>query len=227
MIKDQPGWINGIIEKVKPFTLTSEERIAALCNSVAYVVRWNIPGSIVECGVWKGGSMMAAALTLQHFDATDRDLYLFDTFAGMTAPSANDTRARDGVAASEIMANAAPDHGIFCFCPLEEVVQNVSSVGYPAHLVHYVKGDVAHTLPGSAPAQIALLRLDTDWYDSTKHELETCYPRLSAGGVLIVDDYGHWEGAGKATDEFVEAAASPILLNRIDYTGRLAVKVAA
>jgi O-methyltransferase len=83
---------------------------------------------------------------------------------------------------------------------------------------------VEDTLPDQAPERIALLRLDTDWYASTKHELEQLYPRLAEGGVLIVDDYGHYEGARRAVDEYFRAAGEPVLLNRIDFSGRLVIK---
>lgn len=227
MLSDQPAWINQIIERVTPFTLTSPERVAALCSSVEYIVRNKIPGDFVECGVWKGGSVMAAALALIHFGTDLRRLHLFDTFAGMTQPDPVDCRARDHKPAADIMASADINHGIWCFCPIEEVRANVATVGYPESLINFVKGPVEETVPGSAPDEIALLRLDTDWYGPTKHELDHLYPRLSAGGVLIVDDYGHWEGARKATDEFIAAMPRPILLNRIDYTGRLALKTMA
>jgi hypothetical protein len=98
-------------------------------------------------------------------------------------------------------------------------------MGYPKEKLHYVQGKVEDTIPGAAPGQIALLRLDTDWYESTHHELIHLYPRLSAGGVLIVDDYGHWQGSRRAVDEWIAQTGARILLNRIDYTGRVAVKV--
>jgi len=87
-----------------------------------------------------------------------------------------------------------------------------------------VAGAVEDTLPDRAPMEIALLRLDTDWYASTKHELETLYPRLVSGGVLMLDDYGHWTGCRKAVDEYFAANAPAPLLNRIDYTARVATK---
>ena len=101
---------------------------------------------------------------------------------------------------------------------------NLASTGYPPERVRFVKGKVEDTLPDAAPPQIAVLRLDTDWYESTRCELEHLFPRLSVGGVLIIDDYGAWEGARRAVDEFVAAGAS-ILLNRIDETGRIGVKL--
>ena len=99
----------------------------------------------------------------------------------------------------------------------------MGSTGYPPEWVAYVEGLVEETITRSAPTRIALLRLDTDWYESTHHELVHLYPQLERGGVLIVDDYGHFAGARKAVDEYF--ADDPILLSRIDYTGRMAVKV--
>ena len=98
------------------------------------------------------------------------------------------------------------------------------STGYPAERIRIVKGEVEQTIPRQAPEELALLRLDTDWYASTAHELEHLYPRVGDGGVLIIDDYGHWEGARRAVDEYFEGAEDPILLNRIDYSGRIGVK---
>jgi O-methyltransferase len=95
--------------------------------------------------------------------------------------------------------------------------------GYPAERLHLHRGPVEETLPRQSPGPLALLRLDTDWYKSTLHELEHLYPLLAGGGILIIDDYGHWQGARRAVDEYF-ADSPPLLLNRIDYTGRIAVK---
>jgi O-methyltransferase len=204
-----------IFEQVAPFTLTPWERIFALKNAVEYVIKNDIPGDIVECGVWRGGSMMAAALTLLNLGAKRR-LYLFDTFAGMTAATSRDR---------DFLGNSQEDAVVGAIAvPLEEVKANLCSTGYDEHLITYVKGPVEETLPANAPATIAILRLDTDWYESTRHELQHLFPRLSGGGVLIIDDYGHFDGARQATDEFIAASGLPMLLNRIDYSGRICVK---
>jgi hypothetical protein len=110
------------------------------------------------------------------------------------------------------------------YVPVEEVRAAVLSTGYPAERVHMVEGKVEDTLPGAAPERIAVLRLDTDWYASTKHEMEQLYPRLSPGGVLILDDYGHYEGARQAVDEYFAEHGGRPLLSRVDYTGRVGVK---
>ena len=216
----EPEWIE-TIERVTPFTITTAERLAALCQATEYVVRAGIPGSFVECGVWRGGSMMAVALTLRRLGVADRDLYLFDTFSGMTRPTEEDVDPLAGVRYLDYWP--FPAHG-FDSVPLEEVEAALASTGYEPERLHFIPGRVEETLPDRAPSQIALLRLDTDWYESTLHELTHLYPRLGSGGVLIVDDYGHLAGARKATDEYL--ARKRILLDRIDYTGRIGVKQA-
>ncbi len=211
------------IIRVHEFTQTSTERVSALCEAVKYISRNNIPGSFVECGVWRGGSTMAAAITFQQVGEV-RDLYLFDTFEGMSAPGEHDVAA-DGSHAADLLAQASREdpRSIWCVSSLNEVKSNVMSTGYPDNRVHYRPGKVEDTVPDGAPDQIALLRLDTDWYESTRHEMEHLFPRVVSGGVLIVDDYGHWAGARRAVDEYIQAHGVRILLNRIDYTGRIGI----
>lgn len=214
-----------IFARVRPFTMTSPDRVFALCEAVRYVERAGVKGAIVECGVWRGGSSMAAALMLKALGAEARDLCLFDTFEGMSEPTALDRRARDTAAAGRLLETSRRDEKIWCYSPLEEVRANLASTGYPPDRVSFVQGKVEETLPGAAPERIAILRLDTDWYESTRHELEHLFPRLSPGGVLIIDDYGAWEGARRAVDEFIANSGAAILLNRIDETGRIGVKL--
>lgn len=218
-----------IVEKVRPFTMTPPERIVALVDALRYVTRAGLDGAVVECGVWRGGSMMAAALTLIAAGDTGRDLYLFDTFTGMTEPSDHDVDIT-GASARRIMTEGAPpddllwDHApAFACAPIDDVRHRLESTGYPPERLHFVEGRVEDTIPGHAPERIALLRLDTDWYESTRHELEHLYPRIVDGGVLILDDYGHWAGSRKATDEYVEQHNLSLLFTRIDYAARMAV----
>jgi hypothetical protein len=211
------------IEFVRPYTATSPERISALCEAVRYLGNNSIPGAIVECGVWRGGSVMAAARTLIEEGDTTRELYLFDTFSGLVAPGDYDL-APDGTPAASRFVNEARDDGSgsrWCEAPLGEVRAAVALTGYPPERIHFVVGRVEETVPERAPEQIALLRLDTDWYESTHHELLHLYPRVPLGGVLIVDDYGVWQGSRRAVDEYFGDRRP--LLNRIDGSGRLAV----
>ena len=208
--------------KVKPFTMTSPERIFALCEAVKYIVANNIPGDIVECGVWKGGSMMAVADTLLSLNQETKHLYLFDTFEGMTDPSEKDLDFR-GVKATKLMEEIREKGSGWCSAQIDEVKAAMHSVGYDENKIHLVQGRVEDTIPEHSPSTIALLRLDTDWYDSTRHELIHLFPRISPGGVIIIDDYGYWQGARKAVDEYIKDNKISLLLNRIDFTGRIGV----
>jgi O-methyltransferase len=212
-----------LYRRVGPYTMTTPPRVYALVRAVEYVVARGVPGAIVECGVWRGGSMMAAALTLLRLDAADRELYLYDTFAGMPPPTDVDT-TRSGERAADLLAEGDEESHIWAIASLADVRDTVLSTHYPQERIHFVEGLVEDTLPATAPDQIALLRLDTDWYSSTKHELEQLYPRLAPGGVMILDDYGHWQGARQAVDEYLAANRISLLLNRVDGTARIAVK---
>jgi O-methyltransferase len=209
---------------VKPFTMTSDERIFSLCRSVEYIVQHDIPGDIVECGVWKGGSMMAIARTLANKGITRR-LHLFDTFEGMSEPTDVDRNIGGKLAADALATEDKKTSWNWAYSSLEEVKKHLRETGYDQSQVVFVKGKVEDTIPAQAPAQISLLRLDTDWYESTYHELVHLYPRLSVGGVLIIDDYGDWEGCKKAVDQYLAEKNPKLLLNRIDHTGRVAVKL--
>jgi O-methyltransferase len=190
---------------------------------VCHVHAATIPGDMVECGVWRGGSSMLAALTLDSLGDRERCIWLYDTFEGMPPPTDVD-RSFGGEFASDVLRRTdAVGEGTRAVAGLDEVKANLATTGYPSDRLRFVEGMVEDTIPAVAPEQISILRLDTDWYESTRHELRHLWPRLSPGGVLIVDDYGHWQGARQAVDEFL-ATVEPILLQRIDYTGRLALK---
>ena len=215
-----------VYEACSGFTMTSIERCAALWQGVRYLTRSGPEGAIVECGVWRGGSSMIAALALLKDASRERSMYLFDTFEGMPPPSEFDVEASSGVSAAALpdLINRRVESNVFAYATRGEVERNMQATGYPADRVHYVEGRVEETIPAAAPERIALLRLDTDWYESTRHELIHLWDRLASGGVLIIDDYGHWEGARRAVDEFFASRPDAPLLVRVDYTGRVAVK---
>jgi hypothetical protein len=214
-----------IYERCRPYTITSAERMYALYLSLKYVVQHGIKGDVVECGVFKGGSSMLAALVLMKTGAIDRKIYLYDTYSGMTKPTEKDVDLTGRPALKTWLDMRKDEHiNMWTYCPLEEVKRNLFSTGYPKENLIFVKGRCEDTIPGIAPEKISVLRLDTDWHDSTYHELRHLFPRLAARGVLIIDDYGHHRGAREAVDEYFRGQNEPILLSRIDYTGRLGIK---
>lgn len=223
LVADLSDADRAIVQRVAPYTLTGVERRASLLQAVDHVVRHRLQGDIVECGVWRGGSMMAVALALMARGEASRHLYLYDTFEGMSEPTAAD-KSHTGESAEAQLARTARGEGVWCEAGLDDVQANLWSTGYPKDKIHFVQGKVEDTIPGTLPERIALLRLDTDWYESTRHELQHLYPRLVQHGPLIIDDYGHWQGARRAVDEYFEGAGPGHYLHRVDYTARLLVK---
>ena len=202
------------------FTMTPMERCWALYEAVRYVSQSGIAGDFVECGVWRGGSSMLSALTLLALNERARKIYLYDTFEGMPEPTAKDVDIH-GVPYSRLWEQEREILSV----SLEEVKRNMLSTGYPEDHISFIKGMVEATIPESAPDAISILRLDTDFHDSTYHELVHLYPRLSPGGVLIIDDYGHFQGARSATDQYFAETNQHILLNRVDYSCRIGIKI--
>lgn len=200
----------------KDYTLTDIQRMFALYNAVKYLVKADIKGDFVECGVWRGGSSMLMVKTLLELGITDRKIFLYDTFEGMTRPKNDEYNLKNGKKAIDDYKENK------CIATIDEVRKNMAKTGYPTDNIVFVKGDVLQTIPEISPNSIALLRLDTDWYESTRHELTHLYPLLNRHGVLIIDDYDAWSGSKKATDEYFSKI--PILLNRIGTSGRIAIK---
>ncbi len=209
---------------VNGLTMTSPERILALCSAVEYITKNQIGGDFVECGVWRGGSMSAAARTLVANDSTERTLWMYDTYDGMSEPTEQDVDFQ-GQSAQQLMhqQDRCDSTSVWCCSGLEQVKSTMNQTGYPMGNIRFVEGKVEETLPLQTPDRISLLRLDTDWYESTRCELEHLFPKLVPGGVLIIDDYGHWEGCRRAVDEYFQLNQISMLLNRIDYTGRIGI----
>ena len=213
-----------IYRKCKNFTSTSIERMYALYKATQYIAENKIPGDIVECGVWKGGSVMVCALTLKALGEVQRKLYMYDTYIGMSKPDEKDINLKGEKAIDEWEKSQRETYNDYCYASLEEVKHNMHSTGYPYEHIKFIVGKVEDTIPRIIPEQIALLRLDTDWCESTYHELLHLFPRIVPGGMLIIDDYGHWKGAKEAVDKYIQENNVNIFLNRIDYTGRLGIK---
>lgn len=217
-----------ILIKCKPYTMTSWERMYALYQSVIYIIENNIQGSFVECGVWRGGSARLIIETLNKLGIADRDFYLYDTFEGFDKSDISDVDIifeSEKTAIQELEELEFTRPTLWIDGELEKVRFNLTKTNYPSSKINYIKGKVEETIPTEIPTNIALLRLDTDIYSSTNHEMKYLYPLLESKGILIIDDYGYSLGAKKAVDDyFLENGIYPFL-NKIDYTGRILVKV--
>ncbi len=214
-----------LFKECEPYTFTTIEPMYSLYQSVQYVINNNIPGDFVECGVWKGGSAMLIAKILLISGIKNRKIYLYDTFEGMSEPTDKDVDFK-GKNANILLKRTDKfvEKSVWCYSSIDEVKNNLYSTNYPKENLIFVKGKVENTIPQTIPNQISLLRLDTDWYESTYHEFVHLFPILSKQGVLIIDDYGHWKGAREATDKYFKENNITILLNRIDYTVRTGIK---
>ena len=202
--------LNKFINIVRGLSLTSTERITALFYELEHIRKNNIDGDLVECGVYRGGNILGMMEYCYHFDINKR-IWLYDTFSGMTDPTNLDVDIQNNQA-SQILSD------VKCYSSLQEVQSNLQHSKYNRDLVSYVIGDVCESLkdPNNIPNSISLLRLDTDWYESTLCELKALYSKVSINGSVIIDDYGHWLGCKRAVDEFFNNSQK---LNKIDYTG--------
>jgi O-methyltransferase len=218
-----------IIQAVKSRTMTDENRIYNAIIAARYISENRIQGDIVECGVWRGGSMMAMAMALVKLEDSKRDLFLYDTYQGMTAPTAIDIRF-DGLTANYLLEEENESKsfeyskGVQAFASITDVEAGMESTNYPTSAIHYKVGDVLQTLNLNSHESVSLVRLDTDWYESTRHELEILWPKIVVGGILIIDDYDHWNGARQAADEFFRSLSVKPLLMAMN-SGRLVLKL--
>jgi hypothetical protein len=210
--KDEQFW--RILPEVYNYTQLSMETIWSLYEAVRYITIKGIKGDIVECGVFLGGAMMLIVKTLQSLNVTDRKLWLYDSFAGFVGQQAPDDISWMG----DKVAGTLPDFTVI-------VSENMKSTGYPEGNYRICKGDIEVLAPANENGDIAILRLDTDTYFSTRAELEHFYPKLVPGGVIIIDDYGHALGARRATDEYFSDPSRTILLNRVNFTNRIGIKM--
>lgn len=206
----------------------SPEAIVTLVRAVDRVIKRGIPGALAECGVYMGGNIEVMIRALQRHGVRDRDIYLYDTFAGMPKPEDRDDESLGGIAKASWEAHRTEQDGDkgsnWMKAGVELVRRRIDPLGYPDKHLHFVKGMVEETIPATVPEKIAILRLDTDFYSSTKHELQHLYPRLSPGGVLIIDDYGAFPGSRTATDEYSAEHGLDWFLHRVDAHVRLVVK---
>lgn len=208
----------------KSITMTSFESIATLALACKYLVKNEILGDFVEAGVWRGGSSIVA----KKFLIGKRTYWLFDTYAGMTQPTIHDYRVGASSNTSTVQNwknQSKSTHNEWVFASLEEVEKNFRSFKLFDDSIIFIKGSVLETLLGAnLPKKISLLRLDTDFYDSTLIELQVLWPRLVSGGILILDDYGHWDGARRAVDEYFQNEKDLLLVPIAGGGGRIIIK---
>lgn len=205
------------------YSMTNLPRMINTLKSCRYAVENNIPGDFLEVGVWRGGNGILARKIFEILNS-EKKVWMFDTFEGMTAPTGVDVIAKTKISAQSKYSKVQNN---WCFASLEDVKNNCLDSQLDLKFFKFIKGDVLETLliDENIPDSICVLRLDTDWYESTRLELEILYPLLSKHGVLIVDDYGHWEGARKAVDEYFLKSSFKPLLNVVDYSCRSLIKV--
>lgn len=213
-----------LIENASRYSMTGRLRMWALLNAVKHVTSKDLQGDFVECGVWRGGNLILMAQALEGIGKS-RKIWGFDTFSGMSDPSIYDTYP-DGTHVDLELRQTKKDENvgnIHAFASYDLVITNLRNNSVREN-IELVKGPVEETLfsRDNLPDLISILRLDTDWYESTKVELEILYPKLVKGGVLIIDDYGHFSGARKAVDEYF--GEDKPWMHYVDYTCRLLIK---
>jgi len=221
--KDMDADFQAIYGMCRDHTMTSLDNMYSLYTSVRYIVEAGLVGDLVECGVWKGGSAMLMAKTLLLLGDKERKIYLYDTFEGMPEPEDTDVKIRTHTSGKEMWKEKQQSGG-WAVAGEDEVRKNLEKTTYPQENFIFVKGKVEETIPRTIPENISILRLDTDWFSSTYHELTHLYPLLNKGGILIIDDYGSWSGSKEATDKYFSENDIKMYLHRVD-TGRIGIKI--
>lgn len=214
-----------LIHLVKNYSMTPKIRIYNLLQALRHLKIKKIEGDYVECGVWKGGNILLFKKFLENEDTSKRNIYAFDTFEGMTVPDKNDFEiSTNNTAIKLLQKDKNKETNVWGICSLDQVKRNISKHTKDLKNIYFVKGAVEKTLNESKniPEKISLLRLDTDWYQSTRKELEVLYEKVSSGGIIIIDDYGHWGGSRKAVDEFF--SDKYVWMHYVDYACRLIIK---
>jgi O-methyltransferase len=193
-----------IFEQVRPFTMVGGEGITFTAWETLRLICSDVPGVLVECGTWRGGASMAMLLAQrQRFGRVVRPVYMLDSFEGL--PRAEDV---DGPLARLWQSGERPDlYFDNCRASLEEVQFALASMGFTEKDYVLMKGWFEATAPDLATLltdrRIALLRLDADWYSSTKICVDHLFPLVAEGGTMVIDDYYAWDGCAKAINEFV------------------------
>lgn len=208
------------LKKISNFSMSTPANHWAIIQSIKHIKNLNLKGDFVECGVYQGGNLMLFEY-LNNKYKLNKKIYAYDTFEGMTTPNQYDIDLKNKNASEYKIKDEK-----WCYATLETVKKNINSLNQKLDNFNFIKGDVCKTLGeiNHIPNEISLLRLDTDFYESTLKELEFLFPKLVTNGVLIIDDYGHWKGSRKAVDEYFNLKDNFIWFHRIDYASRLYIK---
>ena len=213
-----------LIKNISKFSMCSSLNHWALIQSLKHISKCKIDGDIVEAGVYKGGNLMLMSHFVDKFNLKKK-IYAYDTFEGMPLENKNIDVDFNNKSANDTRKQYI--EGKWCYASLDNVKKNLSEFDLKFEdKINFIKGKVEETLTfdKNLPKKISLLRLDTDFYESTKIELEVLYPKLEKNGILIIDDYGHWKGAKKAVDEYFRTDQKFRFFHRIDHTSRLYIK---
>ena len=201
-------------------SMVSFEALCTTALACRHVLREGIPGAFVECGVWRGGNGLIAASAFDRAGQRERGIFLYDTFSGMTRPSEID----GATALREYLDADRETHNAWCYEDLENVQRTFARFELLG-AVHLVPGDVRTTLKEDRiPDCVSVLRLDTDWYETTAVEMAALFPRLSKGGILIIDDYDAWPGARAAVDEYFREHPPFPYLQPVAGKGRIGIR---
>ena len=215
-----------LISVVSKYSMTPKIRIYNLLQALRHIKQKNIDGDFVECGVWKGGNIILFKKFLENeLKNSNKKIFAYDTYEGMNQPSEEDYNLTSKVSAKILLKKEKnKDSNIWGISKIEDVKKNISENVKNLDNINFIKGEVEQTLNSekNLPLKISILRLDTDWYLSTKKELEVLYDRVSSGGIIIIDDYGHWNGSKKAVDEFF--SNKYVWMHYVDYACRLIIK---
>ena len=205
--------------KAFPYTMVGYKRLSNVYELSKKVVKSNLQGDFVECGVWKGGCSAVMGFVAQK-EGRGRKTWLFDSFEGLPEPGKEDGDLAKTYSENKMQGQMKTINK--CVGPMEDVKKIIFDIlKLNKENIKLKKGWFQDTLPLAKEKieKISILRLDGDWYESTKVCLDNLYDNVSAGGYVVIDDYGHWEGAKKALNEFFEQRNINPKLVKIDYTG--------
>lgn len=236
--EDLPPDVREMIACIRGSTMVTLPRLISLVEQVRHCEQADVPGAFVECGVWKGGCMGLMALANLRYGKARRDLHLFDAFTEICEPDETidgDRAVREvrawtrgaGGTAGRLTALTGFYDAFGGPGTLEENVELLErKIQYDARKIHYHKGWFQDTLPtdASTVGAIAILRLDGDWYASTKTCLEHLYDQVVPSGYVIIDDFDTYDGCRKAVDEFIASRGLSVQLHRVDADCRYWVK---